>query len=105
MNKAVDNMRKEEQERLNVTGRKVPKGQRFLLLSNYKDLEPAYKDRVHNILQINEPLFKAHVLKKQFILFWDHKSLKEAWIFLDRWIPDANENYSDFFRFRISLYL
>ena len=91
MNKALDEVRKEQQENLNGPESKILKGQRFLLLKNYKDLEPEFKGRVDASLKINEPLFKAYVLKEQFILFWEQSSLKEAWIFLDQWISDANE--------------
>lgn len=89
MNKALDEVRKEQQGNLNEREQKVLKGQRFLLLRNYKDLQPEFKDRVEAILQVNEPLFKAYVLKEQFHLFWEQKTLKEAWIFLDQWISDA----------------
>ena len=41
------------------------------------------------VLQINEPLFKAHALKEQFRLFWRQNSTQKAWIFLDQWISDA----------------
>jgi transposase len=91
MNKALDEVRKEQQGNLNEREQKVLKGQRFLLLRNYKDLQPEFKDRVEAILQVNEPLFKAYVLKEQFRLFWEQKTLKEAWIFLDQWISDAIE--------------
>ncbi|MBI5346410.1 MAG: transposase, partial [Chlamydiae bacterium] len=62
---------------------------RFLLLRNYENLEHEFKDRLEAILQVNEPLFKAHALKEQFRLFWMQDSLKKAWIFLDQWISDA----------------
>ena len=91
MNKALDEVRKEQQGNLNEREQKVLKGQQFLLLRNYKDLQPEFKDRVEAILQVNEPLFKAYVLKEQFRLFWEQKTLKEAWIFLDQWISDAIE--------------
>ncbi len=91
MNKALDEVRKEQQGNLNEREQKVLKGQRFLLLKNYKDLQPEFKDRVEAILQVNEPLLKAYVLKEQFRLFWEQKTLKEAWIFLDQWISDAIE--------------
>jgi transposase len=91
MNKALDEVRKEQQENVNEKEQKVLKGQRFLLLRNYKDLQPEFKDRVEAILQVNEPLFKAYVLKEQLSLFWEQKTLKDAWIFLDQWICDAIE--------------
>ncbi|HLY69310.1 MAG TPA: ISL3 family transposase [Puia sp.] len=89
MNKTLDEIRKDQQQNLNQREEKVLKGNRFLFLKNYEDLEPEFKDRLEAILQINEPLFKAHALKEQFRLFWQQGSVKKAWIFLDQWISDA----------------
>ncbi len=89
MNKALDDVRKEQQQNLNQSGEKALKGNRFLLLKNYENLEPEFKDRLEAILQINEPLFKAYALKEQFHLFWRQESLAKAWVFLDQWITDA----------------
>lgn len=89
MNKTLDEIRKEQQENLNQREEKVLKGNRFLLLKNYENLEPEFKERLEAILKINEPLFKAHALKEQFRLFWRQDSVQKAWIFLDQWISDA----------------
>lgn len=89
MNKTLDEIRKEQQKNLNQQEEKVLKGNRFLLLKNYENLEPEFKNRLEAILKINEPLFKAHTLKEQFRLFWKQDSFRKAWIFLDQWISDA----------------
>jgi transposase len=89
MNKTLDEIRREQQQNLNQDEEKVLKGNRFLFLRNYEDLEPEFKDRLEAVLQINEPLFKAHALKEQFRLFWRQNSAQKAWIFLDQWISDA----------------
>ena len=89
MNKTLDEIRREQQQNLNQEEEKVLKGNRFLFLRNYEDLEPEFKDRLEAVLQINEPLFKAHALKEQFRLFWRQNSAQKAWIFLDQWISDA----------------
>jgi transposase len=89
MNKTLDEIRREQQQNLNQEEEKVLKGNRFLFLRNYEDLEPEFKDRLEAVLQINEPLFKAHALKEQFRLFWRQNSVQKAWVFLDQWISDA----------------
>lgn len=89
MNKALDDVRKEQQQNINKDEEKVLKGNRFLLLKNYNELQPELKNRLEAILRANEPLFKAHALKEQFHLFWIQESLQKAWIFLDKWISDA----------------
>ena len=91
MNKALDEIRKEQQLEMNQVEKKVLKGNRFLILRNYEDLEPECKNRLEGILKVNEPLFKAHALKEQFRLFWEQESPKKAHIFLDQWISDAHE--------------
>ena len=60
-----------------------------MFLRNYEDLEPECMGRLEAILQVNEPLFKAHALKEQFRLFWEQNSVRNGWIFLDQWIEDA----------------
>ena len=89
MNKALDNIRKDQQQKINEEEEKVLKGNRFLFLKNYEDLKPESKTRLDAILAINEPLFKAHAMKEQFRLFWQQNSAKKAWIFLEQWISDA----------------
>lgn len=89
MNKALDEIRKEEQAKLNEEEKKVLKGNRFLFLSNYENLIEEKKGKLEAILQINAPLFKAHCLKEQFRGFWDLSSREEAEKFLDQWSFDA----------------
>jgi len=89
LNKALDEVRKEQMENLNHREEKALKGNRFILLKNYNNLDSEGKNRLQAILEANEPLFRAYTLKEQFHLFWKQDSLKKAWIFLDQWIEDA----------------
>lgn len=89
LNKALDEVRKQQMENLNQKEEQVLKGNRFLLLKNYNNLDSEGKNRLESILQANEPLFKAYTLKEQFHLFWNQESLKKGWVFLDQWIEDA----------------
>lgn len=89
LNRALDDIRKEQYESLNQEEEQVLKGNRFLLLKNYESLDVESKSRLEMILQANEPLFKAHVLKEQFRLFWRLSSPEEGSDFLDKWIFDA----------------
>ena len=71
LNKAVDEIRKDQQQILNEeTDFKTLKGNRFLLLKNYENLGSDEKSRLETLLKANEPLFLAHSLKEQFHLFW-----------------------------------
>ena len=89
MNKALDEIRKDQQETLNQGEEKVLKGNRFLLLRNYENLDSEAKSRLESILSVNLPLFKAHALKEQFRLFWRLLCMEDASRFLDLWILDA----------------
>lgn len=89
MNKALDEIRKEQQLSLNSGGEKVLKGNRFLLLKNYECLDFNAKNRLEAVFQVNEPLFKGHALKEQFRLFWRQLTEEDGALFLDKWLADA----------------
>ncbi len=81
--------RRQYQQMLNKTDRKIFKGARFLLLSNYENLETGKKARLDELLQLNEPLSKMHLMKKQLRLFWDMETRQEARKFLNAWGYEA----------------
>lgn len=89
INKAVDEVRKDQQDSLNVYEAKVLKGSRFLLLKNYDNLDLKNQSRLQELLAVNEPLYLAHSLKEQFSLFWSKGSVDEAKDFLLKWSLDA----------------
>lgn len=89
LNKAIDEIRKDQQQNLDVADAKLLKGSRFLLLTNYDNLALENQTRLEALLAVNEPLFVAHSLKEQFQLFWEKDSVEEAEHFLVRWGVDA----------------
>ncbi len=89
MNKAIDTFRRQYQKMLNKTDRKVLKGARFLLLSNYENLDSDRKSRLDELLRLNEPLSKMHLMKEQLRLFWDMKTRQKAEKFLNSWGYEA----------------
>ena len=89
LNKALDDVRKEEQAKINAEEERVLKGSRFLFLKNYEKLIDEKKGQLEKILKANEPLFKAHSLKEQFRGFWNLSSREEAERFLDQWTYDT----------------
>lgn len=80
INKALDEIRKSQQKNKNII-----KGQRFLLLRNYSDLDSDEKSRLNLLLKINSSLFKAHALKEQFRMFWAQPTIHEAARFFLIW--------------------
>jgi transposase len=92
MNKAIDELRREQQAQLDDEGREALKGSRFLLLKNYEKLDQDKKDRLQQLLDVNTPLFTMHTMKEQLREFWEKDSIKEAISFLDAWCTDAENS-------------
>ena len=89
MNKAIEEVRREQQSQLDEEGEKFLKGTRFLLLKNYEKLDREKQDRLESLLQINAPLFTIHSMKEQLREFWEKDSIEEAVEFLNAWCNDA----------------
>lgn len=88
----IDKIRRSEYARHNNEGLRVLKGQRFLLLRNFADLDPAQQDHLKQLLEINQPLAIAHSMKEQFRLFWSCQSRHEGARFLALWVITALES-------------
>lgn len=89
LNKALDEVRKDQQQNLNGNDAKALKGSRFLFLTNYDNLDLENKTRLDVLLTVNAPLYLAHSLKEQFQLFWKKDSVEDAEHFLTMWGIDA----------------
>ena len=92
LNDTIDKIRRSECMRCQEEGLKVIKGQRFLLLRNFVDLDDNEKTSLEKLLDVNISLAIAHSMKEQFRLFWDLESKAEAARFLAWWILQAMES-------------
>lgn len=92
LNDSIDKIRRVEYQNCEDKGLKVQKGQRFLLLRNFVDLEDNQKSSLQKLLEINQPLAIAHNMKEQFRLFWECSSKSEGARFLGWWIIQAIES-------------
>lgn len=93
LNETIDKIRRAECEKhQGKEGKRVLKGQRFLLLRNFVELEDHQKTSLERLLEINTSLAIAHSMKEQFRLFWDLKSRAEGARFLCWWIIQAIES-------------
>lgn len=92
LNNMVDNIRRSEYAKCQNKGLRVLKGQRFLLLRNFVDLDNEQKSSLQHLLDINKSLAIAHSMKEQFRLFWECKSKKEGIRFLCWWVIQAVES-------------
>lgn len=89
INKALDEVRKEEYTSQQYRCGRVMKGSRFLLLWNYEKLDVRKQERLSRLLQINKTLAKCYLFKEQFRMLWMRRSRKEAVHFLAVWLMDV----------------
>ena len=91
MNEVLDNIRNQEMKRLAGEGRRAIVGGRYLLLTASEKLEeqPDRKARLDKLLEANELLHKAYLLKEDLRLFWSCGSKEEAAHFLRWWCIEA----------------
>jgi len=89
INKAIDTLRREQYGSLDDAGKKVLKGNRYLLLRNYETLHEKYREKLGELLKVNKPLFIIHSMKEQFRLLWDQSNHQKAFNFFNQWCLDA----------------
>ena len=90
-NKALDEVRRTEQSRLENEGRKVTKGNRYLLLKSWEKVENEDNDvkKLEEMFAINENLYRAYLLKEDLRQFWKQPDKEEATLFLQLWLEEA----------------
>lgn len=89
LNEVLDELRRKEREKYIAAGSDVGKGDRFLFLRNFEDLDDKQRSKLDRLFKVNESLAKAHTMKEQFRTFWDKPSKKEGAKFLCHWIYEA----------------
>ena len=85
LGEALDEVRKREYARLTGQGRQFIKGQKYTLLSNHAHLTLNGPRSLAKLLQANQRLNIAYLLKESFAQLWDYQS--EAWArrFFENW--------------------
>ena len=91
LNRMVDEVRRNEHLRLLNQGVDHIKGNRFLLLHAREKLiaDPNKTKRLETMLQLNQNLNKAYLLKEDFRQFWSLNQKRQAADFLDTWLVQA----------------
>jgi transposase len=92
MNDTIDSIRREEQRRLEGKDKQILKGTRYLLLYGEEKLDeqsPEKLAKLDEVLEANETLQKAYILKEKFRRFWEQPSKWAAKVFLLTWIIEA----------------
>src|SRR5690606_13464017 len=91
LGKAVDEVRRDEYREATGEMKNVIKGQRFNLLRHPENLTPSGELKLHGLLEINEKINMAYLLKDQFRFVWDYKKPGWARKYLTQWIAWVRE--------------
>ena len=93
-NKAADQVRRDElrnarknenEELIALTNCK----QRFILLKNKKRLSDRQSATLERLCEINQPIYKAMLLKESFLQVYECENIEEAEVHLNEWIKQA----------------
>jgi transposase len=93
INKAIDEIRREQHRLYKAKGNDVLKGSRYLLLRNIESLDPSQRNSLEQLLAMNAPLAFAHLMKEQLRGFWTQLTKTDAELFLLRWILSVRDEY------------
>jgi transposase len=89
VNRAIDETRKDMYRYLTGEQRSVIKGARFLLLRSLESLNDNSLEKLAHIMELNEPLYQAYLLKEELRWFWNLPSAELAAQFLETWAEEA----------------
>ena len=94
MNKVIDKLRREEFQAQGKTDREIYKGTRYLLLMGRERIEDNIeaKARLDCLLDVNQSLNTAYVLKEKLRELWNCIAYEEAEIYLNNWIKKASSS-------------
>jgi transposase len=82
---ALDKVRKSEYSRLTGPGRRFIKGQKFALLSRWRNLAYSGKKALKLLFNANKRLHTAYLLKESFEQLWSYEQPGWARRFFDNW--------------------
>jgi len=89
VNRAIDETRRDMARQLSGQDKQLIKGSRFLLLRALESLTPSSLARLMMLMEVNEPLYAAYLLKEDLRTFWSLPNEELAAAFLDSWIHQA----------------
>ena len=89
LNEAVDQVRREETRKAEKEKKPIVKGERYNILRNNENLKPEQRIRLQALLDLNENINNAYMLKEAFRNFWTSTYLGSARKFLGWWMSLA----------------
>lgn len=72
--------------------------QRFILLKKKRELTENQAGYLEKLCKINEPIYKAMLLKESFLEVYSKDTIEEAEKSLNEWIKEAGESSLDIFK-------
>jgi len=88
-NKAIDETRRDMYRSLKGDSKTVIKGSRFLLLRGFEKLKEDSLERLIALMELNEPLYQAYLLKEDLRMFWNLPNRQAGETFLNAWVEEA----------------
>lgn len=85
VNQAVDEVRRSQCRRASREDRQLLKGQRYLILGNYEKLDDDGREKLDRLLEANEAISTAYILKEQFRSIFTYRSRGWAQRALGNW--------------------
>jgi len=98
VNEAVDTIRKQEFAQAKKEERIQMKRKRFIILKRGKNLTESQQEKLQELMENNERLYKAYLLKEQISDIFDEQEYDTALKRLANWIE--NVNHSDITPFK-----
>jgi len=89
VNQAVDEVRRTQCRKANSEDRQLIKGQRYLILGNPENLDEDGRGKLDRLLDANEAISTAYLLKEQFRWLFTYKRLGWAVRALENWCEMA----------------
>jgi transposase len=90
VNPAVDEVRRSQWRQASGEGRKLLKGHRFLVPSNRDNLDSSGEEKLRKLMEANEVLATAYVLKEQFRVIFTFRTMGWAQRALKDWCEMAS---------------
>jgi transposase len=92
LNEAVDQVRREETRKAEAEKKPIVKGERYNILRNSENLKPEQRVSLKALLDLNENINSAYMLKEAFRDFWTYQHFGYARKFLTWWLTMAMES-------------
>lgn len=92
LSQAVDQVRRDEQNRASKEGKQLIKGTRWLWLKRSQRLRRKEKQTLKEIMSLNQNLQKAYLLKEDFQRFYSCRDQQTAQAFLQEWTERCQES-------------